>query len=72
MNCVKHHMRRKDTTIRYYTCTEICHIAKNYMNIGRIEDEKKEKVDNIRKQMRQQRIPKSTKQASSINDGRVT
>ena len=41
------------------------------MNIGRIEDEKKAKVDNIRKQMRQQWIPKSTEQDSS-NDGHVT
>lgn len=49
MNCVKHYMRRKDTTIRCYTCTKLGHIAKNCMNISRIEDEKKEKVDNIRK-----------------------
>ena len=42
-------MRRKDTTIRCYTCIELGHIAKNCMNIGRIEDEKKEKVEKIRK-----------------------
>ena len=42
------------------------------MNIGRIEDEKKEKVDNIKKQMRQQWIPKSTEQASSSDDSHVT
>ena len=35
------------------------------MNIGRNEDEKKAKVDNIRKQMRQQWIPKSTEKDSS-------
>ena len=72
MNCVKHHMRRKDTTIRYYTCTELGHIAKNCMNTGRIEDEKKEKVDNIRKQMRQQWIPKSTEETSSSHGSEVT
>ena len=42
------------------------------MNIGRIEDEKKEKVDNIKKQMRQQWIPKSTMQANSSDDNHVT
>ena len=72
MNCVRHHMRRKDTTIRCYTCTKLGHIAKNCMNIGRIEDEKKPKEYNIRKQMRQQWIPKSTEQASTSNDGHVT
>ena len=41
------------------------------MNIERVEDEKKTKVDNIRKQMRQQWIPKSTEQNSS-NNGNVT
>ena len=41
------------------------------MNIGRVEDEKKARADNIRKQMRQQWIPKSTKPESS-NDGNVT
>ena len=47
MNCVKHHMRRKDTTIRCFTCTELGHLAKNFMNTGIIEDEKKEKADEI-------------------------
>ena len=42
------------------------------MNIGRVEDEKKEKVDNIKKKMRQQWIPRSTKEAISRNDGHVT
>ena len=42
------------------------------MNIGRIEHEKKEKANNIKKKMRQQWIPKSTKEASSSNDGQVT
>ena len=72
MNCVKHHVRRKDTTISCYTCTELGHIAKNYMNIGRIMDERKEKEDNIKKNMRHQWIPKSTENASSSNDGHVT
>ena len=49
MNCVKHHMRRRDATIRCFTCTKLGHLAKNYMNIGRIEDEKKEKENNTRK-----------------------
>ena len=37
----------------------------------KFEDEKKARDDNIRKQMRQQWIPKSTEQESS-NDGNVT
>ena len=41
------------------------------MNIGRVEDEKKARADNIRKKMRQQWIPNSTEQESS-NDGNVT
>ena len=41
------------------------------MNIKKVEDEKKAKVDNIQKQMKQQWIPKSTKQENS-NDGIVT
>ena len=46
--------------------------SKNCMNIGRVEDEKKETVDNIRKQMRQQWIPKSTKETSSSHGSEVT
>ena len=46
-------MRKKDTTIRCYTCAKLGHVAKNYMNIGKVEDEKKERENNIRKQMRQ-------------------
>ena len=41
------------------------------MNIKKVEDEKKAKVDNIRKQMRQQWVPKSTEQDNSCN-GPVT
>ena len=51
MNCARHHLRKKDTTIRCYACTELGHIAKNYINIGRVEDEKKARADNIRKQI---------------------
>ena len=69
MNCVKHHMRKRDTTKRCFICTKLGHLAKNCMNTGRIEDEKKEKVDNIRKQMRQQWVPKST---SPSNNDQVT
>ena len=72
MNCVIHHMRRKYTTIRCYTCIELGYISKNCMNTSRIKDEKKAKADNIRKKMRQQWIPKSTKKTSTSNDGHVT
>ena len=65
-------MRKIDTTKRCFTCIELGHLAKNSTNIGRIEDEKKEKANNIRKQMRQQWVPKSIENASSRNDGQVT
>ena len=42
------------------------------MDTKRIEDEKKAKVDNIRKQMRQQWIPKSSENASLSNEAHVT
>ena len=65
-------MRKRDTTKRCFIFTELGHLAKNYMNTGRIEAEKKEKVDNIRKQMRQQWIPKSSGNASPRNNEHVT
>ena len=71
-NCVTHHLRKKDTTIRCYTCTKLGYIAKNCMNIGRVEDEKKARANNIRKQMTQQWIPKTTKETSSNHEGNVT
>ena len=41
------------------------------MNTRRIEDEKKEKADNIIKQMRQQWVPKSFENASPSYDEQV-
>ena len=67
MNCVKHHLRKRDTIIRCFKCTKLGHIAKNCMNVGEVEDGKKEKIDSIRKQMRQQWIPKSTEQTNPSN-----
>ena len=64
MNCVKHHTRKRDTTKRCFICTKLGHLAKNRMNTGRIEYEKKVTDDNIRKQMRQQWVPKSSENAS--------
>ena len=72
INYVRHHLRKRDITVRCYTCTELGHIAKNYMNIGKIEDEKKIKADNIRKQMRQQWITKSTEETNSNHGSEVT
>ena len=42
------------------------------MNIRKVEDEKKARADNIRKQMKQQWIPKSTKETSSNHGREVT
>ena len=72
MNCVKHHIRKRDNTIRCHTCKEFGHLAKNCMNTSRVEDEKKSKVDKIRKKMRQQWIPKSTEDTNPSNVGQVT
>ena len=72
INCARNHLRKKDTTIRCYTCTELGHIAKNCMNISKVEDEKKVRADNIRKQMKQQWIPKSTEETSSNHGSEVT
>ena len=72
MNCEKHHLRKKDTTRRCFMCTELGHFAKTYMNTARIEDEKKAKVDNIRKYMRQQWVPKSTENTIPRNDDQFT
>ena len=49
MNCVEHHMRKRDTMKRCFNFIEICHLAKNWINIGKIEDENNEKNDNIQK-----------------------
>ena len=38
-------MRKEDTTKRCFICIELGHLAKNYMNIGIIEDVKKRKAD---------------------------
>ena len=65
-------MRKRDTTEICVICIEVGHIYKSYMNIGRIEDEKKDKADNIRKQMRQQWIPKSCENASLSHEANVT
>ena len=65
-------MRKRNTTKRCFTCTELGHLAKNYMNTRRIEDEKKAKDDSIRKQMRKQWVPKSIENANPKNDEQVT
>ena len=72
MNCVKHHMRKRDTTKRFFICTEIGHLAKNYMNIVRIEDEETARAENNRKKIRQQWIPKSSRNKSPSNNEHVT
>ena len=39
-NCIKHHMRKRDTTKRCFVYIELGHLAKNYMKRGRVKDEK--------------------------------
>ena len=45
-------MRKRDPTKRCFVCEELGHLENNYMNQATIEDEKKEKANNIRSQMR--------------------
>ena len=72
INCVKHHLRKRDTTKTCFIFTELGHLAKDCMNAYRIEYENKEKADNVIKQMRQQLVPKSNKNTSPSNDEQVT
>ena len=65
-------MMTRDTTRRCFICTELGHLAKTYINTGRIEDEKKAKGDNIRKKRRQKWISKSSENASSRNEAHIT
>ena len=65
-------MRTRITTRRCFICIELGHLAKNCMNTGRIEDEKKAKVDNTRKPMRQKWILKSSENASPSHEENVT
>ena len=41
-------MRKRDPTNRCFVCIELGHLARNCMNRGKFEDEKKAKDDNIR------------------------
>ena len=72
MNCVKHHLRKRDTNKRCFICIELGYLRKNYMNTRINEDEKKAKDDNIRKKMRQKWIPKYSKNVSLRSDNHVT
>ena len=65
-------MRTRDTIGRCLICIELGHLVKNYINTRRIEDKKKAKANNIRKQMRQQWVPKSSKNASPSCAEQVT
>ena len=67
-NCVKHHMRKRDTTKICFISRKLGYLAKNYMNIGRSEDQKKAKDDNMKKQIRQQWVPKSLANASQNHE----
>ena len=57
-----------------FICTKLGHFAKNCIKTRRIEDEKKAKADNIKKQMRQKWVPKSLENANQdheVNDSQV-
>ena len=65
-------MRKRDTTKRCFIYIVLGHLAKNCMNTRRIEDEKKAKAYKIKKQMRQQWIPKSLENISQRNNELIT
>jgi hypothetical protein len=69
---VKHHMRKRDTTRRCFICTNLGHLSMNCMNTRIMEDEKKSKAYNIRKQIKWQWIPKSSENASPSHETDVT
>ena len=45
-------MMKRDTTKICFICIELGHLAKNYKNTRRVEDEKKAKSNNIKNQMK--------------------
>ena len=50
---MKTHLRKRNPTKRCYVCKGLDHhLAKKYMNRGKIEDEKKSKAYNIKTQMK--------------------
>ena len=61
-------MRKRHSTKRFFICTKLGHLSKNYMNTTRIEDEKKAKADNIKKQIIQQQVPKYPYNASQNHE----
>ena len=63
-NCIKCYTRKRDTTKRCFVCIKLGQLAKNNMNQGRVENEKKAKDKNIRSHMRQQWVRKSPKDAN--------
>ena len=65
-------MSKRDTTKRCFICTKFRHLGKNFMNSRGIEDEKKEKANNIIKHMRQKQIPKSLENETLSNEELVT
>ena len=65
-------MRTRDTTRRCFICTKLGYLGNNYMNARRIENEKEDKSNNIKKEMRQKQILKSSKNASLSNEANVT
>ena len=67
-NFIRTHMRKRDSTKRCLVCKELGHLAKNCMNRATVEDQKKEKADNIRSQMRWQWVKKSPKNASQSHE----
>ena len=69
--CKTSHEKR-DTMKRCFIYIELGHLTRNCMNTRRIEDEKKGKANKIKKQMRQEWVPKSTKNASPRNDDQLT
>lgn len=65
------HLRKRNPTKRCYLCKELGHLAKKCMNIGKVEDEKKSKANNIMTQMKQKwvrKYPKNSCKNSEVID----
>ena len=65
-------MRKRDTTRRCFIYIELGYLAKNCINTRGIDDEKKAKANNIKRQMKQKWIQKSPMNASLSHEVYVT
>ena len=67
-NYVRTHFRKKDLVARCFLCNERGHIARNCMNVEKVEDEKKARADEIRREMKSKWIKKTRDNLDEKNE----